>query len=516
LRPTPRALVFVLASALSGCGGGGATVVVPGPGDFVPHADAGADAVGRVGTLVALDGTASRDPEGSSLTFRWTQVSGPTAVTLSSGAAVQPTFTPTVPGTYVFSLVVEDGATLESSPPATVDVVVIDDLSTTPRRPPAAVARAGGLRRTVFLEVAPSLASPPDVVLADGSVRAVAFVDLASTPSDDPPAAGVDGMPEVGVVVGPAPFARLHAPLLPGDEDPAQVLFDDGSTSDVVSYGVAGEPFVLDGSRSADDGVVRTFSWTQVSGPFRFTTEDGLVEAVVDAPGLYVFELRCRDDLGLEGFPQRLVVPVVPAGLPAAGPPLARTALASGVLVVGSEDGPAVADAGGPFTIGGGGSASRSGGALTYAWEQVSGPRAKLGGGGGTLISVVPPSPGSYVFELVVTDSVGSAQASSLETTVAPADGPIPTPSLLPIPDQVLPPAGSAPLRVVLDGSHSGGGGPLTYRWSQTRGVPLFVEGAATGRGTVVPPSPGLYEFELAVFDGANLSAPVRRRFRVR
>ena len=74
-----------------------------------------------VGALVTLSGTLSADPDGDPLTYAWTRMSGP-AATLESPGTATPTFTPTVAGTYVFSLTVSDGTS--ASAPATVSIVV--------------------------------------------------------------------------------------------------------------------------------------------------------------------------------------------------------------------------------------------------------------------------------------------------------------------------------------------------------------------------------------------------------
>ena len=504
------ALLSVVALLAAGCGSGGAAQIpVAEPANLLPAADPGPDTVGRVGTQVVLDGSQSRDPEGGALTWRWVQTEGP-VVTLSGLIDIRPTFTPTVAGTYVFDLVVEDVLGLGSTP-STVTVIVIDDLAVQPRRAPGAVARAAGLVHASFL-VAPPAPLPSAVLLADGAARSVVVVDFVGDSTDDPAAAAVAGLVRVLLMVGMTPFAHLYLDTHPGDEDPVSLLVGGLAADEIVSFAVAGEPFVLDGSRSTDDGVVRTFTWTQVGGPFRFTTEDALVDAVVPVAGTYVFELRCTDDIGLSSFVQRLVIPVVPA-LPAVGPPDARGAFVGGTIPDGDPETPEVAVAGATVALTGAGSVSRNGGTLTFTWEQVAGPLAAMTGATTPNPSVVPPVAGAYAFELRVTDANGVADTEVLHLTVAPAGRPAPTPVLQPIPDYFL---GAGGIVVVLDGATSTGDGSLTFLWQQTGGVPVFIDDAASGRGSIVPPQAGTYVFELRVADANGLSAPVRRSFRAR
>jgi YD repeat-containing protein len=89
----------------------------------LPIANAGVTKTVRLGSLVALDGSASTDPDNSPspLSFGWTQVGTP-AVTLSGVATAKPTFTPQLRGTYTFNLVVSDGQA--SSAPAGLVITV--------------------------------------------------------------------------------------------------------------------------------------------------------------------------------------------------------------------------------------------------------------------------------------------------------------------------------------------------------------------------------------------------------
>jgi hypothetical protein len=80
--------------------------------DRPPVAEAGAEVFVRPGEYAQLDGSRSRDPEGSVLSYRWSQRSG-SSVTLQNGTSATPGFV--VPGTasagdsWSFQLSVTDG-----------------------------------------------------------------------------------------------------------------------------------------------------------------------------------------------------------------------------------------------------------------------------------------------------------------------------------------------------------------------------------------------------------------------
>ncbi|WP_158002529.1 PKD domain-containing protein [Methyloterricola oryzae] len=93
-----------------------------------PVADAGSAGNIRAGATRTLDGSGSYDPDDDSLTFLWTQVSGP-SVTLSDATAGKPSFvapSDALGQSLVFSLRVSDGS-LQSSNSATVSTTVVEN-----------------------------------------------------------------------------------------------------------------------------------------------------------------------------------------------------------------------------------------------------------------------------------------------------------------------------------------------------------------------------------------------------
>lgn len=84
-----------------------------------PVASAGQDFGAVTGATVALDGSASYDPDGDALTYEWT---APTGITLANPATAKPSFTASSKGSFTFSLVVRDGKLSSTSDSVVVTV----------------------------------------------------------------------------------------------------------------------------------------------------------------------------------------------------------------------------------------------------------------------------------------------------------------------------------------------------------------------------------------------------------
>ena len=106
---------FVIAyySSLIGAGGNHTPVAIAGADDITPNAS----------TSISLDGTASTDPDGDTLSFSWVQTTS-IAGTFVDTTTETPTFTPKETGTAVFELTVTDPKGASSTDTVTITVTL--------------------------------------------------------------------------------------------------------------------------------------------------------------------------------------------------------------------------------------------------------------------------------------------------------------------------------------------------------------------------------------------------------
>ena len=163
----------------------------------------------------------------------------------------------------------------------------------------------------------------------------------------------------------------------------------------------------------------------------------------------------------------------------------------------------------------GSGSSDDYGANLQYHWRQIGGTRVFLEDGNSAKPRFVPPTPGKYSFELIVSNGEASSKPAVVEIEVDRANT---------APRAVLSPTLKLTLgeNLVLDGSRSSDADndQLTYHWRQLSGSALLSEVAARqSRNAPVislkPATSGIYEFELTVSDGQENSAPSRCRVEV-
>ncbi|MGA1821102.1 MAG: PKD domain-containing protein [Thermoplasmatota archaeon] len=109
------------------------------PDNYPPSANAGKNMTVHVNDTVKLNGTLSRDEDGSIVTWEWICI-GPESVTLSDANSSGPSFTPRSPGRYIFTLRVKDDDGRWSDPdPVSITAVPEEENITEPieNTPPA-------------------------------------------------------------------------------------------------------------------------------------------------------------------------------------------------------------------------------------------------------------------------------------------------------------------------------------------------------------------------------------------
>jgi RHS repeat-associated protein len=466
-----------------------AILVEDGGANRAPVANAGADQITHVGQTVTLDGSGSSDPDGDALTLQWTKLSAPagSSATLSNPNAVMPTFVADKPGTYEFSLRVNDG-TVDSAP----DVVRI----TTENRPPVANAgpdQTAAVGATVVLNGNGSSDADGDALTFQWS--------FVSRPAGSAAALSNAASPTPSFVIDRAGSYAVRLIVNDGaiDSAPDTVTVSTLNSKPTANAGPdrtasVGSVVTLDGSGSQDvDGDPLTFQWTLMSRPAGSAATLSDPSAVmpsftVDRPGTYTARLVVNDGT-IDSDPDTVSVST------SNSPPVADAGADRSAFV------------GESVTLDGSHSSDVDGDALTFRWALVSlpaGSAAVLSDAAAVAPSFTVDRPGTYVAQLIVND--GTADSAPDTVTVSTLNS---KPIANAGPDQTA----AVGTLVTLNGGGSldADGNPLTFRWAFTSRPPgsaaVLSDPFAVGPAFTID-QPGSYTLQLIVNDGFVDSDP--------
>lgn len=489
-----------LLAACGGGGGGGSEPVVPPPVvvNAAPVAQAGAAQSVTVGTAVTLDGSASTDADGDTLTYAWTLTTRPAGSTATLAAAATPraSFSADVEGSYVATLVVSDGKV--SSTPATVGITVASGNA-------APVARAGATQSvtvgsTVTLDGSTSSDANGDVLTYRWSLTTRPAGSAAVLTG------GTSPKPSFSADVAGNYVATLIVNDGQADSAPATVLVvsaaanvrpvaDAGPGQNVLVGGLV----VLDGSASRDPnpGDTLAYRWsltTRPAGSAAALSGAGTARPsfTADVAGFYVATLIASDGR-LDSEPATTVI----------------SAATGNVAPVASAGQPQSVVTGQTVTLDGRQSTDANGDTLSYAWTlstRPAGSSAVLSGASGAQPTFVADRDGTYVAALVVTDGKLGSTPATVTVTAGPANVP-------PVARAGAAQTVTAGTAVTLDGSASSdaNGDALTYAWALTSrpaGSFAGLAGPATARPTFTADVEGTYVATLVVGDGKVSSEP--------
>ncbi len=380
-----------------------------------PVANAGTDQNVAVGATVTLDGSQSSDLNNDALTYAWHLTSpGGSSATLSDATLFNPTFTADVAGTYVATLVVNDGQ--QDSAPSSVTITAVSGNS-------APTADAGSDQNvttasTVSLDGSGSNDPDNDPLTYNWtliSAPAGSSASLANGTQSNPTfTADVDGVYLVQLVVndGSTDSAPSTVTITAASSNSVPTA-DAGSQQNVAT----GSLVTLDGNGSQDaDNDPLTYLWTIISRPAG--SGASLSDAAnvtptftADLDGTYVIELIVNDGSA--------------DSLPATVSIMASTANSAPTANAGPDQSVNINTT---VALDGSGSQDADNDPLTYAWTLVSKPAgsaAVLTGATTQMGFLTPDVAGTYVVQLVVNDGTvdSTPDAVTITATAAGPDG---------------------------------------------------------------------------------------------
>jgi len=454
-----------------------------------PVCASGPDQTVEVGTLVALDGSASTDADGDSLSFEWRVTERPEGSTATITDLTLPvaSFVPDVGGTYRIRVTVNDG-TDDCPEPAEMVLTATDNDPPSCNAGPDLEATIG---ETISLDGTATTDPDGDPLLyqwliverPEGSTATLTDITL-SVATFIPDVAGTYSI-RIRADDGSESCTDFMTLVVTGNTPPT---CDAGG--DLAS--TLGETVTLDASGTLDaDGDALTYQWRIIERPEGSTaTIDAVTLKVTtfspDLGGSY--RIRVTADDGTETCQDEMTLTVEGNSAPVcdAGPD-------------------AAIELGETATLDASGTTDPDGDALTYQWRVIERPEGSTATIDAVTLRVTtftPDEAGDYTIRIIVDDGTDSCRE---EMTLTVAEPPNTPPVCDSGPDQTV----ELGEEVALDasGTTDPDGDALIYQWriiERPDGSIATIDAVTLKRTTFTPDILGVYTIRIIVDDGRD------------
>jgi hypothetical protein len=475
------------------------TVTVNAAANQVPVANAGADqSITLPVSTATLNGSGSRDADGTIASYLWAQISGPAASTLSATNTASITVSGLVQGVYSYKLTVRDNSNATASDTVTVTV------NAAANQVPVANA---GADQSITLPVSTATLNGSGSRDADGTIASYLWAQISGPAASTLSATNTASITVSGLVQGVYSYKlTVRDNSNATASDTVTVTVNAAANQAPVANAGANQTIklpvntaTLNGSASNDpDGVISSYRWTQTSGPSTSVLSSATTAIITVSSlqkGAYTYRLTVTDNNGATAIAYTTVTVDSVVNVPPAANAGADQTITLPVNSV-TLNGSASSDANGTIT--------------GYLWKQVSGPAAAtIAVNSAVTATVSNLQEGIYYFSLTVTDNNGATASDTVKVTVNAAANQIPVANAGS--NQIITlPANSATLS---GGASTDPDGTIaSYSWVQVSGPSTSVISPAAAVSTTVSNLiAGVYTYRLTVTDnrGAQASATV-------
>ena len=355
-------------------------------------------------TEITLNGSDSSDPDGDTLTYEWSQPSSQ-SIGLSSTSAASTSFTAANPGTYTFTLTVDDGS-LTDSAEITLEIIQADS---TNRAPTASISVSPDPDSTTLTTATEITLNGSDSSDPDGDTLDYTWsqasnqsIDLSSTSTATTTfTAANPGTYTFTLTVDDGSLtdsAEVTLEIIQADSTnraPTAIISvspDPDSTTLTTTTEIT-----LDGSNSSDlDEDTLTYEWSQPSSQsIDLSATNATTTSFTAAnPGTYTFTLTVDD--GSLADSAEVTLEIIQADSTNRAP--------TAIISVSPDPDSTTLTTATEITLNGSDSSDPDGDTLTYEWSQPSSQSIDLSSTNTTITTFTAANPGTYTFTLTVRD----------------------------------------------------------------------------------------------------------------